>query len=570
MKTIKIIFVGLVLAFGLFSCTKDFVEINKNPNAITSEEASARYFITNPQYQLYAPDRYPYWRAHLIHVDRYAGHFTFGTHGSWWSDELGYSYSSSYTDAAWGWLEGYLGGLDNFMRLTNTGGDFENPLMYAVGQIMKGLYYQMFTDVFGEIPYSEAADPDIALPKFDTQLEIYTGIIADLDAAMATIGSNTATGNGVEDLGNNDLYCGGDLQKWKKLANTLKLRIATRAYGATGADFASGAITAALSAPLLEAGDDIMLTKDNEISQWSAAAYSDIWYRFGGYGSKWTVGQVLINYMIENNDPRVPEYAKMAKGGTFTFGRPDENDNPDGYANFEKRTKFIANAINEAIDIQGGDTTTVFSLAGDLSTATFTVPENMYYIGQPTRLGGKIKGYVRAEFFSDPAEPVIQFKNEGKPIREEVIMSAAESYFLQAQAALNGFPGDAQSLYESGITEAMKLWGVGDGDITTYLGSGGPLTTVSLENIAIQRWIATYTDGFEAWSIVRKSGFPAELAAGVSDVDIFGLGDAGLNGLYPMRMKYGNQPYSTNPLNLEVAIGRQGPDEQGVKLWWAK
>ena len=299
MKTIKIIFVGLVLAFGLFSCTKDFVEINTNPNAITSDEASARYFITNPQYKLYAPDRYPYWRAHLIHVDRYAGHFTFGHHGSWWSDELGYSYSASYTDAAWGFLEGYLGQLDNFMKLTGPEGDFENPLMYAVGQIMEGLYYQMFTDVFGEIPYSEAADPDVSLPKFDTQYEIYSGIIATLDVAMATIGANTTTGNGVEDLGDNDLYYGGDLQKWKKLANTLKLRLATRAYGATGADFADGAINAALGADLLEAGDDILLEKDNEISQWNAAAYSDVWYRFGGLGSKWSVGQVLINYMLE-------------------------------------------------------------------------------------------------------------------------------------------------------------------------------------------------------------------------------------------------------------------------------
>ncbi len=568
MKTIKIIFVGLVLAFGLFSCTKDFVEINTNPNAILPEEASARYFITNPQYQLYAPSRYPYWRAHLIHVDRYAGHFTFGHHGSWWSDELGYSYSSSYTDASWNWMEGYLGGLDNFMKLTDVGGDFENPLMYATGQIMKGLYYQMFTDIFGEIPYSEAADPDIALPKFDTQIEIYTGIIADLDAAMATIGSSVSTGDGVEDLGNNDLYCGGDLQKWKKLANTLKLRIATRAYGATGDNFAGDAITAALNADLLEAGDDILLTKDAEISQWSAAAYSDVWYRFGGYGSKWSVGQVLINYMLKNDDPRLPEYAKFAEGGDFTFIRPDENDNPDGYANFEKRTRFIAHAINGAIDIQGGDTSAVFTNYVD--SVMYDVPVNMYYIGQPTRLNSKIKSYARAEFWSDPAEPVIQFKNEGKPIREELILSAAESYFLQAQAALNGFSGDAQSLYESGITEAMNLWGVDEGDITTYIASGAPLTTASLENIAIQRWMACYTDGFEAWSIVRKSGFPAELAAGVSDVDIFGLGDAGLNGLYPMRLKYGNKAYNTNGDNLQVALGRQGVDEQGIGLWWAK
>jgi len=96
------------------------------------------------------------------------------------------------------------------MKFTDVGDDFENELMYACGLIIKGLYYQMFTDVFGEIPYSEAADTDIALPKFDGQKEIYQGIIADLDAAMSTIGTNVRTGDGVNDLGKNDLYCGGD------------------------------------------------------------------------------------------------------------------------------------------------------------------------------------------------------------------------------------------------------------------------------------------------------------------------------------------------------------------------
>lgn len=199
-------------------------------------------------------------------------------------------------------------------------------------------------------------------------------------------------------------------------------------------------------------------------------------------------------------------------------------------------------------------------------SAMFDVPAT-YYIGQPTRLGGKIKSYVRAEFFSDPAEPVIQFKGEGKPIFEEIIMTTAESYFLQAQAALNGFSGDALALYKSGIEYAMMLWGVSSGDAQTFT-SG--ITTVTLEDIAVQRWIATYTDGFEAWSIVRNSGFPSELSGGVSDLIIFGLGDAGLNGAYPQRMKYGNQTYNNNLDNVNAAVARQGADEQGVKLWWAK
>ena len=91
MKSYKLLFVILIAA-GLAGCTEKFEEINKDPNAITSDEASARYFITVPQYKLYAPDNYPYWRAMLIHADRFAGYFTFGDNYSWWSDELSYTY----------------------------------------------------------------------------------------------------------------------------------------------------------------------------------------------------------------------------------------------------------------------------------------------------------------------------------------------------------------------------------------------------------------------------------------------------------------------------------------------
>ena len=89
MKSSKFLFL-IILVSGLFSCTEDFTDINKNPNAITSDEASAKYFITVPQYKLYAPDNYPYWRAMLIHADRFGGYFTFGDNYSWWDDELSY------------------------------------------------------------------------------------------------------------------------------------------------------------------------------------------------------------------------------------------------------------------------------------------------------------------------------------------------------------------------------------------------------------------------------------------------------------------------------------------------
>lgn len=563
MKNLYKIFIVLGMMILAGSCTERFNEINTKPDSFTQDEVSAKYFLTQPQYRLFAPDRYPYWRAHLIHMDRYAGHFCFGMKGSWWSDELGYSYSSGYTDAAWGWLAGYIGDLDNFMKMTSVGGEFENEYMYAIAQIMKGQYFQMYTDVFGMIPYSQATDPDITLPAFDTQAQIYEGIIDELDVAMATIGDATATGANVDDVGANDLYCGGDLQKWKKLANTLKLRMALRAYGAAGETFAATAITEALASPLLETeSDNVMMEKDIEISQWGSAAYGDVWYNFGT-GSDWTVGKTLVDALRNNNDPRLPYYAQPAKGGTVIIQAPS---GPEAEYHWD-RIDFVTGVLDDA--------GVVYTRSDDLadSTVTIVMAENAHYVGQPTRVNGKTNSYMAYEFFSTPAEEIIARKNNGD-IRAELIMSTAESYFLQAEAVVKGLgTGDAQALYQDGIRHAMALWGVSSGDAEDFISneSVALLTgTVDeqLEKIATQRWISSYTDGFEGFAIVRDFGYPSELANGVSDFIIFGPGD--INGDYPQRMRYGSAAANNNGTNYDAAVAIQGPDVQNTKLWWAK
>ena len=565
MKNLYKIFIVLGMMLLAGACTERFNEINTKPDSFTQDEVSAKFFLTQPQFKLYAPDRYPYWRAHLIHMDRYAGHVCFGFRGCWWSDGLGYSYSSGYTDAAWGWLAGYIGQLDNFMKMTDEGGEFENEYMYAIGQIIKGLYFQMYTDVFGMIPYTEATNPDITTPVFDPQATIYQGIIAELDEAMATIGDATATGVGVDDVGENDVYCGGDLQKWKKLANTLKLRIAMRAYGADGASFAEGAINQAMAADLLETeADNVLMPKDFEISQWSAACYGDIWWNFGGMGSKWTMGKTMIDALRDNNDPRLPFYAQPATGGTVTFTKPGGSEAD----NFEDRIDFITDVLTDA----GVAITPVYTAAD--STWTFDMPENMYYVGQPTRLNDKTYSVAAHEFFSLPAAEVVAAKNSGNDIRAELVMSTAEAYFLQAEAAVKGFgSGNAQDLFQEGIRQAMALWGVSSGDIDNFIANEdmallNGTDEENLEKIATQRWIASFTDGFEGFAIVRDMGYPAELANGVSDFTIFAAGD--INGDYPQRMRYGNAAANSNPTNYAAAVAAQGPDQQDTPLWWSK
>ena len=565
MRKYNIIFI-LFLVFGFTACTEDFVEINTDPNAITSAEASAAYFLPKAQYKLFAPDRYPYWRAHLIHVDRYAGYFCFGNHGSWWSDELGYTFNGGYTGATWGLYGGYFNTINTYLLLTEPGGDFENELSHAVGLILKSLYYQQYTDVFGMIPYSEAGDPDILLPKFDSQKDIYKGILADLTSAIETIGDATVTGDGVENIAASDLYFGGDLQQWKAFANSLRLRIAMRALGADGDDFANGEINKALAEDLMEAGNGAILTKDNSITQWNSASYGDIWHRFGGLGSKWKVSQTMINYLRDNNDPRLSIFAKPAPGGTVTVTRPAEAEDPDGYAKFPARVAYILSVLDEA--------GAVYTYEVNEPEYSITMAENTYYVGQPTRLNGFIKSLVRNELFSDPSDWVISPGPDDDNLAPEIIMTTAEVFFLRAEAAVKGFGSeDAQEMYQNGIRASMQYWGVADGDIDTYLASSDMAVLngsdeENLEKINVQKWIANYTEGFEGWAIVRDSGYPTQLAAGVENADIFGFGD--IDGAYPQRMQYGGGAYDTNGANVEAANAAQGDDKQDTKLWWAK
>lgn len=563
MKKLKITILGLSCMAMIFSCTKNFDEINTDQNGFLSDEVSAKFFLTDTQYKLYSPDRFPYWRAHLIHADRFAGQFTFGFNGCWWSDGLSYTYNSGYTDAAYGWLAGYLGNLKGFTDFVKEGGELENEYMYAMALIIKGLYYQMYTETFGMVPYTEAGVEGILTPQYDTQQTIYKGIIAELDEAMTIIGSTERTGLGVDDAGENDLYCGGDLQQWKRLANTLKLRIGMRALGADGDDFAATAISEALSSPLLDdANGSVLMKKDFVISQWAAAAYGDVWHNFGGLGSKWNVSSTLVNMLQENNDPRLSYYASPNVGGAFVYSNNPDSPDP----NYQARVDFVVETLENA----GAE----YTVTVDGNETTIEVPGGQY-IGQPSRVNGDIISYIRYEMFSQPSEMVTQQKGAQVNAYPEIVLTSAEAYFLQAEAVLKGLQGasgDPQDLFAKGIKEAMKIWGVPEGDADTYIATeaAADITTGTLdeklEKIAHQRWLASYTDGFEAWAVVRDTGYPAELAAGVSNPTIFELGT--LNGAYPQRLRYGSGAQD-NP-NFSAVEPVQGADVQGTKLWFAK
>ena len=151
-------------------------------------------------------------------------------------------------------------------------------------------------------------------------------------------------------------------------------------------------------------------------------------------------------------------------------------------------------------------------------------------------------------------------------------MSAADSHFMVADAIVKGLAsGDAASHYEIGLNHAMNLWNTtASADfLASEMGSLTGTEDEKLEKIATQRWIANYTNGYEAWAIVRDTGYPSSAITVSTDSDIRSLSGS-MNGAYANRLRYISSAYTSNAENIASAVSAQGPDDKTTKLWWAK
>jgi len=562
---------SLFLATFLY-CTDDFDEINTQPDALSTDDISAKFFVTNIQQKLLRPTMIPLWFGDVIHPDQFSGQIANGYSGHslgldphTWNGDLGWVYNSFYTDlGCWDWLVGYNSDLTSFLNNVREGGPLEDEMYYALGLIMKGYYYQLFTEAFGMIPYSEASDPNITLPKFDDQLTVYKGIISDLDQAIQIIGNKTEAGSGFGVLRENDVIFKGNMQNWKQAANSLKLRIALRAYGGVGEDFSASAASEAITSGVLADIDAMFEGYAEEKNIWGgSSSYGDVWHSFSN--SQWKTTEALINILKTSADPRLALMAKPAVGGTMTITKPTEGE---GVALITDHVAFVKTTLDHSGLVLNTDYTWV-ETATDL---TITMPENTNYLGLPSRLSPKIKGYMPAKMFSDPADIITQKTNEGKPLYPTILMTSADSHFMIAEAIVKGLTaGDANTFYQLGLEKAMAIWNTAP--TTEFLESSmGSLTGTmeeKLEKIATQRWLVNYTNGYEGWSIVRDTGYPTSAVITSSNNDIISFAGE-MNGKQSQRLRYGTSVYSSNNANVNDAISKQGADNMTTKLWFAK
>jgi hypothetical protein len=561
----KILILSCIVFATVFSCTDDFNEINEQPDALSTSDVSAKFFVTTLQQQFLRPTMVPLWFGDLIHPDGFSGQISNGYANSDWTGDLGWVYNSFYTDlGAWDWYAAYNSTLTSYMNLVKEGGPLENNQYYAIGLVMKGFYYTQFTETHGMIPYSEASDPNIALPKYDAQIDVYKGVIADLNQAITLIADNQNTGEGIELLGENDVIFNGDMQNWKKLANSLKLRIALRAHGSPGEDFSASVASEAVASGVLADTDALFAAFTTETDIWGgSASYGDIWHSFTG--SQWKATEAMVNILKSNDDPRLGEITKPSVGGIITIMKPDSDS--ENFSLIAEHLEFLENTLNASGLVLDTDYTWD-ETATDL---TITMPDNTNYLGLPSRLSGKIKDFMHKDLFSDPSDWVTQKTNEGGRIFPTILLTSADSHFMIAEAITKGLvSGDANSYYQIGLEKAMVLWETSTTSdfLASEMGSLNGSSEQNLERIATQRWLTNYTNGYESWAIVRDTGYPS--AAMVTSTNNNIISFAGeLNGEYPQRLRYGTSVYTSNAANAEAAVSAQGPDKMATSLWFA-
>ncbi len=540
---------GLLLTLFI-GCTSEFKEYKNDNDLLTSADVSAKYFFTNTLVNLYFPATWDYIYIRYLYATMYGGYAHMCNKDSWGETDALFDSNDGWTSSAGAWnaYSLYFANLDLFTKAVEPGGEFENPLMEAVAIILKSTYFAMYSDVWGELPYSEVGIEGVLNPKFDTQKEIYEGVIADLDRAMATIGDNTVTGIGVFGLGEYDIMFGGDLQKWKAFANGLKLRQALRAKGAPGADFADAAITQALSAPLPTT--DAKIVKDLSTDSYGTEGY---FLRYGDLTVR-VLSNHLINALQDNNDPRLPAYAEKVPGGIVKFVNYTIPQN-------KKLVDYLLTTL-----VRAGVIYTSNLVGDDLE---IEIEENKFYAGQVARFNNAMKPFLDLKLFSRYNINIEGFFDLGTE-NDNYVMPMAEIYLLQAEAAVLGFGGDANSLYQAGIQASFEQWGVSDnGYLSSSIATLSGTKEEKLQQIGLQLWLATNQVDLQGWAYARDFKLEGITDDIPNDPDIYStLIPLGLG--FPQRLKYGAASYSLNLVNTEAAVARQGVDDVMTPLWFTK
>ncbi|WP_455621803.1 SusD/RagB family nutrient-binding outer membrane lipoprotein [Parabacteroides sp.] len=497
-KYIKNIATTWVALSSLFmvGCTDSFEEVNRDPDNAENvpTENLLAYSLYYTSYRFY--DR---WFA----MDE---PMSFGGYVAKMSyiDEARYQFRPGVQDTNWEYLYRVLNNVMDIQRRSEA-----SPNMLNVGKVLEAHLIQIATDRWRDVPYSDAVkmSEGVLTPKYDKQEDIYPALLAKLKEAADGLAAG-----GDDDISEGDLLFKGDMLKWQKYCNSLRLRLAIRISEVSPA-LAKQTVEEVLgnpaTYPIMEDNDD------NAFFWWLGSDgnyYEPIADAYRTRKSEFCCSDVMVNYLLENKDPRISVYCMPTPSSQTP---PSEGDTESDYT----------------------DGTPVYR--GYTIGAASNPPSRLYSVWG-YRYGIDLGGF-------------------------SPYMRVAEVYFHIAEAAKLGYNTSgmsAEEAYNKAVRFSLEENGVAADAIEAYMAGAGKFKN-DMKQIWYEEWVAMFKQGMEGWSLYRRTGVP--------ETNYIAPGRAtkyANHNVPPFRSPYPNTELSLNktnnaPFNAEVV-----DNFWGKQMWW--
>ena len=566
MKIHNILGQGLIaaMAFTLSACSDSHMEeINTDETKVTNLDPNAQ--LTTSLLQTYGD--FSLMDTYRNYITGFTQHFA----GGW--NVTNYAGAVHHEDdiARRIWDRYYEVAIKNLVDAIHKSEDKAN--LNAALRIHRVFLLSVLADTYGDIPASEAGlgyISGISTPKYDTVEEIYNWFFEELSACEAQLGT------GSDRISGDVTSLGGEVAKWKKYANSLRMRYAMR-ISDVNPQKAQKEFEAAVGAGYIaSAADDAYIKySDSPFTYYDGA--NDYDFRTNALGeilygqdpsSPTFVSSTLFYQMQNTSDPRLYRICRHYYNIKRSQVKPDKEQNID--LTDEVLAYFKRAGIGEEPCNTGAA----------WYENWMNVAETKEFPTLQKWADNDANTYDSSDYRARLMRPCLNIDFE-MPSCPGILFTYAEAELLLAEAKTKGWNvgGEAESHYEAGVRAAMEMLNnyyltsnkISSDEIDSFL-ARNPLSDNPKEAINTQAWILHLMNPSEAWANMRRSDYPAVLdrsRLGTFPGDGFVYDDPDLS--MPTRLRYPELEGQYNSINYHAAIERMGgTDDWHKSLWWDK
>ncbi len=538
--------IGALAAISLTSCQRDLTSLNEDPKHPSTLPSETHLAMGQQQFFYYTHTGSVNFNNFRFFVQQWAE--------TTYTDETNYDLVTRNQPRN-NWNRMYVYTLNNYENAKKNlvseavSSEAERANKNAVLEISQIAAWETIVDTYGNVPYFDAikASEGNFAPKYDDAKAIYTDLLTRINTVVGTINESAPS------YGSGDLVYGGDMTKWKHLANSVKLRLALN-LADTDAATAKAAAESAVASGVISSDDEAYTLKFAG-GTFNNPVYDDL---ESSGRNDFVPAELLVDMMNGKNDPRRHEYFTENVATGIVEAVSENNvtlvEAVDHAEVGQSVYKFDAGKSNSQLD----DTYTFVGKVVSINENTVTLSSAAGFVADNTLAFGYYQGGIFGELnpFGGLTHVNPSYIPNDAPAK---FLSYEEVLFMRAEAAARGFSvgGTAAGLYTEAVTESMLLSGVSAEDAAEYL-LAHPFDAANWKkSIGEEAWVALYEKPFAAWLFARRLDNPVFVNPEGSELD--GV---------PVRMPYSDQEYVLNKPNVTAAATAIGGDKATTKLFW--